>query len=81
MLVITRVRALRYCHGHLQLFSLLSRSPSRSIQTQTQSYQDSKLDNIRNIGIIAHVDAVWFNSGLIFAKPNQCSTLLTALAR
>ncbi|KAH8900060.1 P-loop containing nucleoside triphosphate hydrolase protein [Thozetella sp. PMI_491] len=56
MVAAAAVRAYRCRHGqrHL-LFSLCQRS--RGHQTQARSYQDSKLDNIRNIGIIAHVDA------------------------
>ncbi len=57
MLAVLRIRALKRCHDQARLLRSLGRY-SRAFQTQTQSYQDAKINNIRNIGIIAHVDAV-----------------------
>ncbi|CAN8103039.1 unnamed protein product [Discula destructiva] len=46
-----------YKYGWRQYEPLLQRSRQRWVSTAQRSYYEAKVENIRNIGIIAHVDA------------------------
>lgn len=62
------VASARCRYGPVRLFSVLSQAAvtqfrsqgqsCRSLQTKAPDYHDAKIEDIRNVGIIAHVDAV-----------------------